>query len=234
MRWTIRVAFTPGDSVSVPGRPEAVTLGRMDDETERHAMKTLDRAALQRYVCAHHEAAHTIARLVFGASFYELVLYPGEDGLGVSRGYPEGFEQPWPAAETSALVGMAGPAVESYFYSMRFGRRKSDQELFQTWYADQHLDNDDREPGPKSDTVAADWRAGWAFVICEAMVEIYGTEIKALATELLIVGRIGREDLGRVLPGFAPDEKLVMAAVAAADRQSFVDAWLEYLPEASQ
>lgn len=199
----------------------------MDDTVERRATRTLDQAALQRYVGAHHEAAHTVARLVVGAPFHEAIL--DADGLGISRGYPEGFARPWASPTIKALVSMAGPAIEVYFYSMRFGRPKTNVELFENWLDAQRIDEEEPpdEAGPKSDVADAGWRAGEAYVFAEALLEIHWVAIKALATALLAKGRVGHDDLGEVLPGFVPDPQRVLAA-AEERGHSFMFEWIEY------
>ena len=233
-RGTSRLEFfgrDPGRQSPRPGslsfpQSRSTTLNQMDDMVECRAARTLDEAGLQRYVGAHHEAAHTVARLVVGAPFHEAIL--DADGLGISRGYTEGFARPWASRKIKALVSMAGPAIEAYFYSMRFGHPRTNVELFESWLDAQRIDEEEPdEPGPRSDVADAGWRAGEAYVFSEALLEIHWAAIKALATVLLAEGRVGYEDLDEVLPGFVPDPQRVRAA-AEERGHSFVFEWIEY------
>jgi hypothetical protein len=182
----------------------------MDDLRERTATQNMKNLEFQRYVGAHHEAAHTIARLVLDAPFHEVVL--DADGLGVSRGYPEGEERPWASHWTCARVSMAGPAVEAYFASIRFGTEYTNAELFAVWrgaqlFAEEELEDDPTAVGVRSDESEAGEHAGAAYVFALALLDAHWLEIKILAAELLGKGVVGSERTSELLPSFSPNQE---------------------------
>jgi hypothetical protein len=197
----------------------------MDDDIERKAMQTPDNMAMQRYVAAHHEAAHTVARVVLGESFYEVTVDGG--GGGASRGYPLGEEERAKSPATMACVSMAGPAVEAYFWSMKSERPWTNEELFEQWWDAQQSHESDPDVDEISDAAQAGFRAGEGYTFALALLEVHWDAIKALATELLEHGRVGHDDVDRILPGFGPLNDLIADKMQAHGTGFFFE-WIRW------